>query len=62
MMLLRPDGHPNNYGHSKDKNVTIKWLRSLVLARPVDICNEFLLYMLKIENQASSGSKLQRVL
>lgn len=62
IMLLRPDGHPNNYGHPKDKNVTINDCVHWCLPGPVDTWNEFFLYMLKMENQASSGSKLQRVL
>ncbi|KAK2366134.1 hypothetical protein P8452_54833 [Trifolium repens] len=64
IMLLRPDGHPNNYGHPKDTNRTfyndcVHWC----LPGPVDTWNEFFLYMLNIENNSSSyGSKLESVL
>ncbi|KAL2329726.1 hypothetical protein Fmac_017307 [Flemingia macrophylla] len=66
IMLLRPDGHPNNYVHRRTKNnsnskVTIysdcvHWC----LPGPIDAWNEFLLYMLKLESQKSFISSLQR--
>ncbi|KAJ1380811.1 PMR5 N-terminal domain [Sesbania bispinosa] len=61
IMLLRPDGHPNNFGHSRDKNVTINDCVHWCLPGPVDTWNQFLLYMLNIESQTSSGSMLERV-
>ncbi|KAJ1380814.1 PC-Esterase, partial [Sesbania bispinosa] len=60
IMLLRPDGHPNNYGHSKDKNVTINDCVHWCLPGPVDTWNEILLYMLDIESPTASDSKLKR--
>ncbi|KAK7316234.1 hypothetical protein VNO77_35098 [Canavalia gladiata] len=55
IMLLRPDGHPNNYGHSNDKNIVtpndcVHWC----LPGPIDTWNEFLLYMLNIEAHTST--------
>ncbi|KAK7316229.1 hypothetical protein VNO77_35091 [Canavalia gladiata] len=61
IMLLRPDGHPNNYGHSKDKNVTLNDCVHWCLPGPVDTWSEFLLYMLGVESQRSFSSKLERV-
>lgn len=62
IMLLRPDGHPNNYGRSKDKNVTLNDCVHWCLPGPVDTWNEILLYMLSTESHtASSGSKLEKV-
>ncbi|KAK7271770.1 hypothetical protein RJT34_27943 [Clitoria ternatea] len=61
IMLLRPDGHPNNYGHSKDKNVTLNDCVHWCLPGPVDTWNEFLLYMLNKEIQPSYSSKLERI-
>lgn len=63
IMLLRPDGHPNNYGHAMVKNVTfyndcVHWC----LPGPVDTWNELLLYMLKVQSHTSYGSKLESVL
>ncbi|CAL0314687.1 unnamed protein product [Lupinus luteus] len=51
IMLMRPDGHPNNYvyGYSKDKNVTTNDCVHWCLPGPIDTWNEFLLYMLKME-------------
>ncbi|KAK7266714.1 hypothetical protein RIF29_19365 [Crotalaria pallida] len=57
IMLLRPDGHPNNFGHSRDKNKKYNDCVHWCLPNPVDTWNEFLLYMLKL-GQTSSGSKL----
>ncbi|XP_027358951.1 protein trichome birefringence-like 19 [Abrus precatorius] len=58
IMLLRPDGHPNNYGHSKNKNVTINDCVHWCLPGPIDTWNEFLLYMLNMKIQTSSPWKL----
>ncbi|KAJ8751858.1 hypothetical protein K2173_026057 [Erythroxylum novogranatense] len=50
-MLLRPDGHPNRYGHSRalERNTTIPDCVHWCLPGPVDTWNELLLYMLKRE-------------
>ncbi|MED6172598.1 hypothetical protein PIB30_051585 [Stylosanthes scabra] len=61
IMLLRPDGHPNNYGHSKGKNVTLNDCVHWCSPGPVDTWNEFLQYMMNMENQDSTGSKIQRI-
>lgn len=61
IMLMRPDGHPNGYGHSMDKNVTLNDCVHWCLPGPVDTWNEFLLYMMNIETQTSTGSKVERV-
>ncbi|OIV90170.1 hypothetical protein TanjilG_01624 [Lupinus angustifolius] len=60
IMLLRPDGHPNNFGHGKDKNVTFNDCVHWCLPGPVDTWNEFLFYMLKLGHK--SGPKLQRII
>lgn len=59
IMLWRPDGHPNNYGHSKEQNVTFNDCVHWCLPGPVDTWNEFLLYMLNVESHTSS--KLESV-
>ncbi|XP_057445396.1 protein trichome birefringence-like 19 [Lotus japonicus] len=61
IMLMRPDGHPNGYGHSMDKNVTLNDCVHWCLPGPVDTWNEFFLYMMNIETQTSTGSKVERV-
>ncbi|KAL2976921.1 hypothetical protein AAZX31_13G035200 [Glycine max] len=62
IMLLRPDGHPNNYGYSKDKNMTLNDCVHWCLPGPVDTWNEFLLYMLDtMGSEAFFSSKLERV-
>ncbi|XP_057737749.1 protein trichome birefringence-like 19 [Arachis stenosperma] len=61
IMLLRPDGHPNNYGHSKDKNTTLNDCVHWCLPGPVDTWNELLQYMMNLENQDSSDSIIQRI-
>ncbi|KAL0015238.1 hypothetical protein SO802_002307 [Lithocarpus litseifolius] len=58
-MLLRPDGHPNHYGHSQDKNITIADCVHWCLPGPIDTWNEFLLYIL-MEGQLTLGRKLQK--
>ncbi|XP_061367023.1 protein trichome birefringence-like 19 [Gastrolobium bilobum] len=62
IMLRRPDGHPNKYvwGHSKNQNVTHNDCVHWCLPGPIDIWNEFVLYMLKMENQKSFISTLQK--
>ncbi len=59
-MLLRPDGHPNHYGHSPHSNMTIADCVHWCLPGPIDTWNEFLLYMLKREGQMALGRKLQK--
>ncbi|GLT61079.1 hypothetical protein SLA2020_338100 [Shorea laevis] len=59
-MLLRPDGHPNHYGHSPERNLMIADCVHWCLPGPVDTWNEFLLYMLKGEAQTAFGRKLQK--
>ncbi|XP_061353639.1 protein trichome birefringence-like 19 [Gastrolobium bilobum] len=61
IMLLRPDGHPNNYGHSKNNNVTLNDCVHWCLPGPVDTWNEFFLYMLNIQSETYYASKLKRV-
>ncbi|CAB4305085.1 unnamed protein product [Prunus armeniaca] len=46
-MLLRPDGHPNFYGHSPHRNMTLADCVHWCLPGPIDTWNEILLYMLK---------------
>ncbi|XP_020203781.1 protein trichome birefringence-like 19 [Cajanus cajan] len=61
IMLMRPDGHPNNYGHTKDKNVTLNDCVHWCLPGPVDTWNEFLLYMLDVEREAYYTPKPERI-
>lgn len=49
-MIVRPDGHPNHYGHWPHENVTIADCVHWCLPGPVDTWNEFLLQMLKLEH------------
>ncbi|KAL4652207.1 hypothetical protein ACB092_01G216900 [Castanea dentata] len=49
-MIVRPDGHPNHYGHWPHENVTIADCVHWCLPGPVDTWNEFLLQMLKMEH------------
>lgn len=59
-MVLRPDGHPNHYGHPPDANVTIADCVHWCLPGPIDTWNEFLLQMLKMEGKSSFVGKLQK--
>ncbi|KAK7381144.1 hypothetical protein VNO78_33670 [Psophocarpus tetragonolobus] len=55
-MLLRPDGHPNKYGHLPKENVAndcVHWC----LPGPIDSWSDFLLEMLKTESVRSTGKK-----
>ncbi|XP_020203783.1 protein trichome birefringence-like 19 [Cajanus cajan] len=57
-MLLRPDGHPDKYGHPPNKNLTlpndcVHWC----LPGPIDTWSDFLLEMLKIEDVKSTGNE-----
>ncbi|KAL9427579.1 hypothetical protein AB3S75_029713 [Citrus x aurantiifolia] len=60
IMLLRPDGHPNQYGHSMHKNKTVNDCVHWCLPGPIDTWNEFLFYMLKIERRRAVVEKLIR--
>ncbi|KAJ7971174.1 protein trichome birefringence-like 19 [Quillaja saponaria] len=60
IMLRRPHGHPNNYGHSLHKNVTINDCVHWCLPGPIDTWNELLFYQLMKEAQASVREKLQK--
>ncbi|XP_077223204.1 protein trichome birefringence-like 19 [Tasmannia lanceolata] len=51
-MLVRPDGHPNHYGHLPNENKNFyndcaHWC----LPGPIDAWNDFLLYVLKMESE-----------
>lgn len=59
-MVLRPDGHPNHYGHSTHKNVTIADCVHWCTPGPIDTWNEFLLQMLKMKGERSFDRKLQK--
>ncbi|KAF2313740.1 hypothetical protein GH714_013083 [Hevea brasiliensis] len=48
-MVVRPDGHPNHYGHWPHENVTISDCVHWCLPGPIDTWNDFLLQMLKME-------------
>lgn len=48
-MLMRPDGHPNKYGHALDKNVSVNDCVHWCMPGPVDTLNEILLYMMRME-------------
>ncbi|KAI4346792.1 hypothetical protein L6164_007661 [Bauhinia variegata] len=61
LMMLRPDGHPNRYGRSRDKNVSINDCVHWCMPGPIDTWNEFLLYFMKMGSQISSSLKLQKV-
>ncbi|KAK6913455.1 Trichome birefringence-like, N-terminal domain [Dillenia turbinata] len=56
-MLLRPDGHPNKYGHWQHQNITFNDCVHWCLPGPIDTWNEFLLQILKIEHESSSVDK-----
>ncbi|KAG9146651.1 hypothetical protein Leryth_019692 [Lithospermum erythrorhizon] len=56
-MILRPDGHPNHYGHwQKDKAIAdcVHWC----MPGPVETWNEFLLQMLKKEGEGINNGKI----
>ncbi|GLT33997.1 hypothetical protein SLA2020_085450 [Shorea laevis] len=48
IMWLRPDGHPSQFGHSRRRNETVNDCVHWCLPGPIDIWNEFLLYMMKM--------------
>ncbi|XP_050877094.1 protein trichome birefringence-like 21 [Lathyrus oleraceus] len=45
-MLMRPDGHPNKYGHALNKNVSVNDCVHWCMPGPVDTINEIFLYMI----------------
>lgn len=52
-MVLRPDGHPNHYGHwPSGDNKTIADCVHWCLPGPIDTWNELLLQVLKIEKES----------
>lgn len=53
VMLLRPDGHPNHYGHPPGLKNKLSDCLHWCLPGPIDVWNEFLLQMLKNENGGS---------
>ncbi|CAI9758739.1 unnamed protein product [Fraxinus pennsylvanica] len=59
-MVLRPDGHPNHYGHWPQENKTLADCVHWCLPGPVDTWNEFLLHMLHMEEPTLTGKKLKK--
>ncbi|XAR71338.1 hypothetical protein NMG60_11028547 [Bertholletia excelsa] len=55
-MLLRPDGHPNHYGHWQLENITISDCVHWCLPGPIDTWNELLLHMLSTEREKPTSS------
>uniref|UniRef100_A0A7N0VK04 Trichome birefringence-like N-terminal domain-containing protein n=1 Tax=Kalanchoe fedtschenkoi TaxID=63787 RepID=A0A7N0VK04_KALFE len=49
-MLVRPDGHPNLYGHWSSENMTIADCVHWCLPGPIDAWNDFLLHMIATPN------------
>lgn len=54
-MLMRPDGHPNFYGQSPHRNMTIADCVHWCLPGPIDAWNEFLLFMLRTSQRTLDG-------
>ncbi|KAL2335316.1 hypothetical protein Fmac_016529 [Flemingia macrophylla] len=57
-MLLRPDGHPDKYGHPQNENATlihdcVHWC----LPGPIDAWSDLILEMLKMEKVKSMGKE-----
>lgn len=50
-MGMRPDGHPNHYGHPQNKKEAMADCLHWCLPGPIDSWNEFLLHMLKVKAQ-----------
>ncbi|XP_022844793.1 protein trichome birefringence-like 19 [Olea europaea var. sylvestris] len=59
-MVLRPDGHPNHYGHWPQENKTLADCVHWCLPGPVDTWNEFLLHILHTEEPNLAGKKLKK--
>lgn len=57
-MVLRPDGHPNYYGHSALENKTLADCVHWCLPGPIDTWNEFLFEMLKGEGEGLIQGKV----
>ncbi|XP_057431764.1 protein trichome birefringence-like 21 [Lotus japonicus] len=47
VMVMRPDGHPDKYGHAIDKDVSVRDCVHWCMPGPVDTLNEILLYMIR---------------
>ncbi|OWM64455.1 protein trichome birefringence-like 19 [Punica granatum] len=58
--LMRPDGHPNTYGHSPHKNSTFNDCVHWCVPGPIDTWNEFLIHLMKPEIPRFSFWKLRR--
>ncbi|KAI8558905.1 hypothetical protein RHMOL_Rhmol04G0132700 [Rhododendron molle] len=56
-MRRRPDGHPNHYGHPPEKKKPVADCLHWCLPGPIDLWNELLLHMLKIEDGEGEGLK-----
>ncbi|XP_071707170.1 protein trichome birefringence-like 21 [Rutidosis leptorrhynchoides] len=59
-MILRPDGHPNHYGHPASDNKSFADCVHWCMPGPVDTWNEFLLEMLKMEGDGFIEKSAQR--
>lgn len=59
-MILRPDGHPNHYGHPASDNKSYPDCVHWCMPGPVDTWNEFLLEMLKMEGDGFIDKTPQR--
>ncbi|XP_022759344.1 protein trichome birefringence-like 19 isoform X2 [Durio zibethinus] len=60
IMWLRPDGHPNSYGHSMNRNATVNDCVHWCLPGPIDTWNEFLLYLMKRDALQRLRAKLMK--
>ncbi|XP_021888007.1 protein trichome birefringence-like 19 [Carica papaya] len=54
-MVVRPDGHPNHYGHSPEEKVTIADCVHWCLPGPIDSWNQFLLHVVKMEAEEENS-------
>nr|XP_043631836.1 protein trichome birefringence-like 19 [Erigeron canadensis] len=59
-MIMRPDGHPNHYGHPASDNKSFADCVHWCMPGPVDTWNEFLLEMLKMEGDGFIEKAPQR--
>lgn len=59
-MIMRPDGHPNHYGHPASDNKSFADCVHWCMLGPVDTWNEFLLEMLKMEGDGFIAKTPQR--
>ncbi|XWS46435.1 hypothetical protein CRYUN_Cryun14cG0066300 [Craigia yunnanensis] len=60
IMWLRPDGHPNSYGRSMNRNAAVNDCVHWCLPGPIDTWNEFLLYLMKREVLLRLKAKLMK--